>query len=347
MLDRIESLNRLSRMVLLCGLVLLVSAAGRQSQAQSLRMLQVQDGTVYIDGKQVPADQLPASLDLTGLTLQFQFVGDIEPVIALGDRFYRVAGEQLLEVSEAERTAMPLGLMLGTGADPSPMFPEPFSASLTVPFVTPSVGLDGAMAENDVTAVGQEILLAQANALEQLVEEIERQNRIKGALMKEGMLRSTRIGPAPLLQQPMQGMSTWEAALMAEKLRFQAERLALAARQLPQIEIRSYLEEVQQHDAELYNRLLREQLLEEESHYLAAQVRQASNSQERAMHIEALRNKLEEIFELKQENRRREIEQLQAQLDELQYRLDERERLHQRIIENRIQELTSLPARMN
>ncbi len=52
-----------------------------------------------------------------------------------------------------------------------------------------------------------------------------------------------------------------------------------------------------------------------------------------------LRSALEKIFQLKQENRRVEIEQLSLRLTELKERLKERESLRDEIVENRIREL--------
>ena len=49
----------------------------------------------------------------------------------------------------------------------------------------------------------------------------------------------------------------------------------------------------------------------------------------------------EEIFELKQENRRREIEALQEQLRELREALAQRERFRDEIIDRRLDELTN------
>lgn len=328
---------------MVCGLVLLVSAAGRQSQAQPLRTLEVQDGNVYIDGKLVPEDQLPASLDLSGVAMQFQFMGDIDPVISLGERLFRVEGERLLEVNQFEDSAAPVNGAMEPVTGLHPIFPEAFVTSFAAPLAVP-VTVEADHAESPAAARGQEILQSQALALQRLVTEIEALSRFEGTLNTQGGVRSVHLGHVPILRQPRQGMSPLEATLMSEKLRFQAERMALAARQLPLIEIRSYLDEVQQHDAELYDRLLHEQMLEEESLHLAARVRQVPEGRERAAREEALRNKLEEIFELRQENRRREIEQLQEQLGELQRRLDQRERLHERIIENRIQELARTPA---
>jgi alcohol dehydrogenase class IV len=52
-----------------------------------------------------------------------------------------------------------------------------------------------------------------------------------------------------------------------------------------------------------------------------------------------LRATLNRIFDLKQENRRREIDQLQRQIAELQNSLKQRERMREEMIDRRLQQL--------
>jgi hypothetical protein len=100
-----------------------------------------------------------------------------------------------------------------------------------------------------------------------------------------------------------------------------------------------YFQDVQREDDALYRRLVNEFDLENETLQRAQRIRGMSPGSERDREIEELRKRLELIFELKQENRRMEIEQLEEQLGELQRRLAEREELKKRIIDQRLREL--------
>lgn len=100
-----------------------------------------------------------------------------------------------------------------------------------------------------------------------------------------------------------------------------------------------YMQEMQERHQQLYERLVHERRMEAETYELARVIQQLPSGTERQRYLDSLRTTLNEIFELKQENRRREIEQLEEQLDELQHRLRERERVRDQMIEQRIQQL--------
>ena len=107
--------------------------------------------------------------------------------------------------------------------------------------------------------------------------------------------------------------------------------------------MQDYLRDVQLADAQLYARLEAEQRLEAETYVLAERIRQLDPGRDRGVLEKDLREKLEEIFELKQANRRREIQHLEQQLEQLRSRLQERERLHEAIVDRRFEELTGRP----
>ena len=100
-----------------------------------------------------------------------------------------------------------------------------------------------------------------------------------------------------------------------------------------------YLQEMQQRHRQLYDRLMHERRMEADTHTLARAIRQLPEGPERQRYIDSLRTTLDQIFELKQENRRREIDQLENQLQELQLRLEKREEMREQMIEQRIQQL--------
>jgi hypothetical protein len=103
--------------------------------------------------------------------------------------------------------------------------------------------------------------------------------------------------------------------------------------------VESYLFDVQRRDNTLYQQLRNEQHMELETHQLAARIRALQEGAERTALMKELEARLNEIFDLKQRNRRQEIEQLEARLEELYRRLEEREDMRQRVIERRIGEL--------
>lgn len=100
-----------------------------------------------------------------------------------------------------------------------------------------------------------------------------------------------------------------------------------------------YLEEIQRRHKQLYDQLMRERQMEAETHGLARTIRQLPAGPERQRYLDSLRTTLNQIFELKQENRRREIAQLEEQIQELQRRLERREEMRVEMIEQRIQQL--------
>ncbi len=106
----------------------------------------------------------------------------------------------------------------------------------------------------------------------------------------------------------------------------------------------AYLREVQRHSHGLYERLMHERRMELESYALARRIRRLpQGSPARAAKLDSLRDTLEEIFALKQENRRREIEQLDRQLQELQRRLKQRQDMREAMIDQRLDQLITPP----
>lgn len=117
-----------------------------------------------------------------------------------------------------------------------------------------------------------------------------------------------------------------------------------AARSGPSAEARDpqkqYLNDVQKANRELYKRLVRERNMEQQAQDLARVIRTLSeDSAERTAKIDSLRILLNEIFDLKQENRRREIERLQREIQELQRSLQKRRKMRDRMIDHRLDQL--------
>jgi hypothetical protein len=126
---------------------------------------------------------------------------------------------------------------------------------------------------------------------------------------------------------------------MIESLRRSAIEAEQVAQALPHYRTQSYLSEVRSQNVELYERLVREQRLEEESLRLSETIRALPAGTERNARVAELRDRLEQIFQIKQENRQHEIEELEARLNSLQQRLEKRDRYHDYIIERRLNQL--------
>ena len=110
-------------------------------------------------------------------------------------------------------------------------------------------------------------------------------------------------------------------------------------------EHQQYLRDVQQSSRELYERLQRERRMEQEAQDLARVIRMLPESDAREAKTDTLRAMLNRIFEIKQENHRREIERLQRKIQELQRRLQERSKMRQPMIDHRLQQLVSASSR--
>jgi hypothetical protein len=135
------------------------------------------------------------------------------------------------------------------------------------------------------------------------------------------------------------------SAAMADRLREEAEQTAIMVRAFPRVEVQTYLQGIQNRDRSLYDQLMREQRLELASGELARRIFSTTDPESRVSLTENLRRQLDEIFELKQENRRDEIAQLELQLQELREQLAAREANREAIIGRRLEALLANPHR--
>ena len=136
----------------------------------------------------------------------------------------------------------------------------------------------------------------------------------------------------PFWPHPQPPMRVEQSALDAANL----EALAVY-----RAKIGTYFGDMQQVDRLLYERLLDEWGMEIETVQLAFEIRRLPEGEQREEPLGKLRELLEDAFELKQENRRREVARLESELEALRARLRERERQRDRLIEVRIRELLS------
>ena len=100
-----------------------------------------------------------------------------------------------------------------------------------------------------------------------------------------------------------------------------------------------YLDSLSESDRALYEQLVRERDMEAETLALAQAYRRAATEAERATLRDQLRAKLGAMFDLKEANRREEVRQMEAALDGLRQRMNERNAMRGEIIEHRLSEL--------
>lgn len=283
----------MSRKAIYClGLVATIGALAAVTApalAQDMRTLEIRDGVVRLDGREVPGDRLPESLQTGDVELQFAWSGESEPVIEIGGRYYTLEANEIREVdADMQRDArqrffdalgsVSEGTWYSTGAD------------------------------DQATKKQVEALRVQAREMAELSEQVSRE----------------RIA---------------DREHLADEFRRQAEVAEKMAAELPRMNVVTYWDAVRQTDEALYNRLVEEYYLESRIQELAARVRALGASSQREEMVSELKTLLDEAFELKQENRRREIGQLKNELQSLQDRLNERESLREEIIQRRLREL--------
>lgn len=253
-------MNRLIVLALaavLAGLTFAPPVATAQPQT---RTLTIHNDTVYVNGTALDKDQLPESLDISGLEAKYQFIGIRKPVVDINGTLYAVT-DRLEPVSE---------------------------------------------------------------------DEIRRQNDASVILQR----------PQPAANS---GFATASSRSAASASNTASESAAQGAASSNMEEAhKQYLSEIQRRHQELYRNLVRERRMESESREIARTIRLLPDGPERNAQIDTLRATLNRIFELKQENRRREIEQLQRQIDELERRLEQREEMREEMIERRMNELLGI-----
>lgn len=220
--------------------------------AQQTRTLTIRDGSVYVDGRELPPDQIPEDVNLEDVTAQYQFVGIQRPVLELNGRLYAVE-EGLTPVSEEEVNAKESSVIL------------------------------------------QEVDTRPAAS----------RSQVSG----DPASQTSRSSPSP-------------------------------SRELERGAQKQYLSDVQKANRELYRRLVRERTMEEQAQGLARVIRMLpEETEERRAKEDTLRTLLNDIFDLKQENRRREIERLQRKIQELQRSLQKRKKMRDAMIDHRVNQL--------
>ena len=108
---------------------------------------------------------------------------------------------------------------------------------------------------------------------------------------------------------------------------------------LNMLEVSNYMADVLGASDELSELLQYEWREEFEARRMATEIKNMPSGTERDIAIEELREKLNTIFHLKQDNRKREIRRMKLDLEKMQLQIGERDRNRERLIDMRLDEL--------
>lgn len=272
-----------------------------QAQTPSTHKVAVEKGQVFVNGKQVAASRLPKSLLNIDKKTNLTFWSNDSALLEINNIVYVIKDGTLVEATMEELTNAPYSLYF-----------SPNSRELPIKLY------EGRHSPNRYVVRTREVEKPMAVYAEALNDRAQEFNNLR-----------FKIDPA---REP-------EAAKIAMELKLGAENVARLAQSFPQVQLEAYFADVHATDQVLYERLMHEQEMEMETHHLAMKIREASTRAEQERIASQLRTALNEIFQLKQENRKTEIEQLSAKLNEMQKKLKDREALRSDIVENRIKEL--------
>ena len=289
-----------SRLQITVAMLALFAILQTPAAAQTQHKVTIENGIVFVNGKQIAEKDLPESLADLSKTTTLQFWGDANAIMELNGIAYMVSDGKLLEAPKDLVQSGNLHVLFSTDENiPVRLIERAPEAKNWV------------VRSNDASRT----YTGYVKALNERADEVEN-IRLK-----------IESGAVP------------EQAILARQLSVEAENAARLVRSFPMVQFETYLNEIQDNDRILYNELIREHEMEAQTHHLAMKIREAESRTDQEEATEELREALESIFELKQENRRVEIEQLSLRLSELKERLKERESLKDDIVENRIREL--------
>lgn len=278
-----------------------VGTAVAQNPAPKRHHISIENGKVFVNSKQIESTRLPASLRSLDKSTTLQFWGTGDTMFEIAGVVYSVQNGILIE---RDRSALPEGnLSVYFSSEKNDIPFRVFElASESTPYLIRSSNVTKPM-ENYVAVLNE-----RAQEFDNIRYKLD------------------------AIQEP-------KSAEIASQLKLGAENMARFVEGFPKVQFEAYLSEIQDANHSLYNTLVQEQQMEMETHRLAMKIREAASRSEQERITEDLRKALNEIFTLKQDNRKQEIEQLKQKLNDLQQRLKEREALREDIVENRIREL--------
>ncbi len=285
-----------------CAFVAVLMFAGATASFAQTYTLTIRDGEVYVNGKILQRDEIPASLDAETIEATLSFP---QPNFEFNGHYYKIEENKLLDVTPEGRADTRTQVIFRSNAA---VAEGDDGVAYNVQRARTNTGYAYSTRQGDPNVV-----------MKQYVVDL-RQNAAELNAMRETLPQS-------------------KAHDLIQQVQIQAEQTAQLAQDLPYLEMQRYFATVRAEDELLYQRLVTELELERETQRLAAEVRQMPSGDDRAFKVAELREMLGTILALKQENRRLEIEQLENQLAVLKQRFSEREAMKDRLIDRRLKEL--------
>jgi len=290
---------------LLCSPLVAISQPARQASEviSATHKISIDEGVVYVNGKRVAEDELPESLRMLGSEVSMTFWTSENAIIEINGESVIFNDGTFNTADPTEKTRRDMRMAMRTGQG---------NAELRL-FETPRPARGYVVRGYNADAQTMDRYAAQ------LREQAEQFNNLTFELKE----------------------LTPESSEVMRQLVVEAENTARLASIFPHVEYEAYLGSVQDRNRGLYQGLMREHEMEIRTYQLAEAIQMAATDDARRGYERELHTILTDIFELKQANRREEIQQLERQLEELQSRLEEREDLKEDIIESRLRDLTS------
>jgi len=293
-------MKRILILILLAGGLL--SNGSNDSFAQVSQKVKIEKGKVFVNGTKQADEKLPVALRTLPSTSNFSFVSSDGTFLKLAGHYYKVDSDRLMEVDGKKIDPDKIVFIYSTG-----------EKGILHQLTGDAQGVPGPYR---VQSGDRNVTIAKYMA--SMNEKAEEFDNIRFKI--------------DALHAP-------ETAELALELKVGAENVARMAESFPKVQFEAYLADIQDADNMLYVRLVKEQEMEMETHHLAMKIQAAKTRAEQEKYTAQLRESLNQIFQLKQENRQKEIEQLTAKLNDLEKRMKERESLKKDIVENRIKEL--------
>ena len=289
-------------------LMVILMAAAATGRAQTID-LRLEEGNVIINDRVMPSSALPDGLVLEGIKFRMSLAGQDEVIIEIDGRPY-VVSESSIEST--------------TGSHEPSVRIRPNSGNWSY-----------------------EVVGLERRALRGWNE----MERIMGAALNSNVRLQSFVWDIDALSPYIRVESL--DSLSRDKLFIEADstlrRITLQTHGRTANETYNFLAEIlrgadyfsqlQALDEELYSEVRAELDLEAESLALVARIKSVQQEAERNAMAEELRKQLEVIFEMKQDNRRREIEQLESELERLKERVKRRRAARDRLIQQRMNEL--------
>jgi hypothetical protein len=168
--------------LLIAALALVAPAALGQVYAetadadQAPHVLEIRDGALWLDNRQLPPTAVPEGLDLQGLQMSVEYSGPVTPVVEVDGIAYVLQDERLVRFDESNRAGSQV-YFLGEASPAPPPAPREPAATLA--------GGAGREAESDdarLRRAGEAAYMRQLSATDQeLYEQIQREAALEEA----------------------------------------------------------------------------------------------------------------------------------------------------------------------